>query len=105
MGCRRDLARAPRPRERGPLSRAAEGVKAEEAFAKNGTLPDPKSTTNHEFQIVLGIIRRGLEAGLKDKWTKMAKKLVGVSEETTTGVKVRRGSLGGLAARPGPHAL
>lgn len=32
------------------------------------------------------IIKDGLTAGQKDKWTKMAKKLVGVSEETTTGV-------------------
>jgi adenosylhomocysteinase len=34
----------------------------------------------------LRIIKEGLEAGLKDKWTKMAEKLIGVSEETTTGV-------------------
>jgi len=34
----------------------------------------------------LRVIKEGLEAGLKDKWTKMAEKLIGVSEETTTGV-------------------
>jgi len=63
-----------------------EGVKAEEAYAKDGTLPDPTSTDNLEFQIVLGMIRDGLP---KDptRWTRMSKKLVGVSEETTTGVK------------------
>jgi adenosylhomocysteinase len=63
-----------------------EGVKAEEAYAKDGTLPDPTSTDNAEFQIVLQLIKDGLP---KDptKWTRMSKKLVGVSEETTTGVK------------------
>ncbi|KAK9865522.1 hypothetical protein WJX84_011876 [Apatococcus fuscideae] len=63
-----------------------EGVKAEEQYAKDKTLPDPSSTDNPEFKIVLGLIRDGLT---KDgqKWTKLAKNLVGVSEETTTGVK------------------
>mmetsp|Transcript_35031 Transcript_35031/g.77956 ORF Transcript_35031/g.77956 Transcript_35031/m.77956 type:complete len:486 (+) Transcript_35031:51-1508(+) len=63
-----------------------EGVKAEAAYAKDGTLPDPESTDNHEFKIVLRLIRDGL-AKYPQKWTKMAKGLVGVSEETTTGVK------------------
>ncbi|KAG2494843.1 hypothetical protein HYH03_007083 [Edaphochlamys debaryana] len=63
-----------------------EGLKAEAAFAKDGTLPDPASTDNAEFKIVLGLIRDTIQ---KDptKWTRMAKKVVGVSEETTTGVK------------------
>ena len=39
----------------------AEGVKAEEAFEKDGSKPDPASTDNPEFQIVLRIIRDGLE--------------------------------------------
>lgn len=34
-----------------------EGVKAEIAYAKDGTLPDPESTTNAEFKIVLTILR------------------------------------------------
>jgi adenosylhomocysteinase len=63
-----------------------EGVKAEKAFAKDGTLPDPSSTENPEFKIVLSIIREGL-AKNPTKWTKCAERLVGVSEETTTGVK------------------
>ena len=63
-----------------------EGVKAERAFAKNGELPDPDSTDNMEFKQVLRIIRDGLKAGLTQKWTKMADGLIGVSEETTTGV-------------------
>jgi len=63
-----------------------EGVKAEAAFAKNGELPDPSKHDNLEFQQVMRIIKEGLESGLKDKWTKMAATLIGVSEETTTGV-------------------
>merc|ERR1712032_883644 len=63
-----------------------EGKKAEDQFKKDGTLPDPSSTTNAEFKIVLTIIRRLLENGETDKWNKIAKRCVGVSEETTTGV-------------------
>ncbi|KAL0340577.1 UNVERIFIED_CONTAM: Adenosylhomocysteinase [Sesamum radiatum] len=63
-----------------------EGVKAEEEYEKSGKLPDPSSTDNAEFQIVLTIIRDGLKADPK-KYTKMKERLVGVSEETTTGVK------------------
>lgn len=62
-----------------------EGVKAEKAFEKDGTLPDPASTDNMELRIALGILRDCIQ---KDptKWQRMAKKVVGVSEETTTGV-------------------
>jgi len=64
-----------------------EGVKAEIAFEKDGTIPDPASTTNEEFKCVLAIIKKTLEAGILTKWRDMAKRMVGVSEETTTGVK------------------
>ena len=37
-----------------------EGFKAENAYAKDGTLPDPSSTDNAEFKIVLTIIKRTL---------------------------------------------
>ncbi|MFS7907757.1 putative adenosylhomocysteinase [Helianthus anomalus] len=63
-----------------------EGVKAEEEFEKTGKLPDPSSTDNAEFQIVLSIIKEGLATDPK-KYHKMKERLVGVSEETTTGVK------------------
>ena len=62
-----------------------EGFKAEDAYAKDGTLPDPTSTDNAEFKIVLTIIRRELPKQ-PDKWHKVAKRMFGVSEETTTGV-------------------
>nr|CBN20774.1 S-Adenosyl homocysteine hydrolase [Polytomella sp. Pringsheim 198.80] len=63
-----------------------EGVAAEAAFAANGKLPDPESTTNPEFKIVLRIIKESIERDAT-RFTRMAKKIQGVSEETTTGVK------------------
>jgi len=65
-----------------------EGKKAEDVFKESGgkTVPDPSSTNNAEFKIVLTIIKRLLEAGETDKWNKIASRCVGVSEETTTGV-------------------
>lgn len=63
-----------------------EGAKWERSFQKTGELPDPSKETNKEFQCVLTIIRKTLEAGQTDKWTKMANKIIGISEETTTGV-------------------
>jgi adenosylhomocysteinase len=63
-----------------------EGKKAEDQFLKDGTLPDPDSTDNAEFKIVLTILKRLLQAGETDKWNKIAQRCKGVSEETTTGV-------------------
>jgi adenosylhomocysteinase len=63
-----------------------EGVKYERLFAKTGELPEPEKQDNKEFKCVLTIIRDGLLAGKKDKWTKLVAKLTGISEETTTGV-------------------
>lgn len=62
-----------------------EGVKAEKKFAEDGTLPDPNSTDNAEFKIVLALIARELPKNPK-KWTRLSERMVGVSEETTTGV-------------------
>jgi len=63
-----------------------EGVKAEEEFAKTGKVPDPASTTNLEFQMVLGLIKESIKVDPL-RYHKMKDRLVGVSEETTTGVK------------------
>merc|ERR1711977_541378 len=49
------------------------------------TLPDPASSTNPEFKCVLQIIKDSIQVD-KTKWTRMAAKCRGVSEETTTGV-------------------
>jgi adenosylhomocysteinase len=62
-----------------------EGVKAEAAFKKDGTLPDPASTDDAEFKIVLELLRNTVKTG-SQQWTEMAAKIHGVSEETTTGV-------------------
>jgi len=61
------------------------GVKAEEAFEKDGTLPDPNSTDIEEMQSVLRTLRDKLQED-SNFWRPMAKRIKGVSEETTTGV-------------------
>lgn len=63
-----------------------EGAKWERIYSKTGDLPKPEEEKNKEFACVLNVIKRGLDAGKTDRWTKMAANLVGVSEETTTGV-------------------
>merc|ERR1711975_85959 len=62
-----------------------EGVKAEKAFKETGALPDLEGKEG-EFLVVLTVIKQLLEKGVTDKWTKYAERMVGVSEETTTGV-------------------
>jgi len=62
-----------------------EGVKAEKLYAKDKTVPDPNSTDNAEFKCVLSIIARELPKN-PTKWQQLAARMVGVSEETTTGV-------------------
>jgi hypothetical protein len=71
----RRLRRGGSPARRAP---PAEGAKAEKAFKADGTVPDPESTDNPEFKIVLGLIRDSLK---KDptKWTKYAKALQGAA--------------------------
>jgi len=62
-----------------------EGKKFEDAFAKDGSLPDPASTDNAEFKCVLATIKGSIQKDPK-RFTKMVARMVGVSEETTTGV-------------------
>jgi len=62
-----------------------EGKKFEDAFAKDKSLPDPASTDNAEFKCVLTVIKNSIATDPK-KWTRMVERMVGVSEETTTGV-------------------
>mmetsp|Transcript_26213 Transcript_26213/g.30309 ORF Transcript_26213/g.30309 Transcript_26213/m.30309 type:complete len:478 (-) Transcript_26213:28-1461(-) len=63
-----------------------EGAKWERIHQKCGDLPKPEEEKNKEFSIILRLIKRGIEQGHLDRYTKMAAKLIGVSEETTTGV-------------------
>ena len=55
-------------------------------YEKAGAVPDPTTASNPELAIVLGLLQRSLKTE-PQKWTKMAKGVKGVTEETTTGVK------------------
>merc|ERR1719411_1067421 len=61
------------------------GKEYEQAFAKDGSLPDPNSTDNAEFKVILQTLKDSIPLD-KTKYTRMASKCKGVSEETTTGV-------------------
>merc|ERR1712159_397610 len=61
------------------------GLEYEEKFAKDGSLPDPNSTDNPEFKCVLQLLKDSIQSD-KTKYSRMAAKCKGVSEETTTGV-------------------
>ncbi len=61
------------------------GREAEEAFAKDGSLPDPDAAANEEEAIILMLIRDELTID-PQRWHKVAQNVLGVSEETTTGV-------------------
>ncbi len=61
------------------------GFEAENAFAKDGTLPDPSSTDVEEMQVILTLIRDELQND-PQRWHRVAEEMIGVSEETTTGV-------------------
>jgi adenosylhomocysteinase len=54
-------------------------------FEKAGAVPDPSTADSEEFEIILGVLQRSLEAS-SDKWTKIGQNIKGVTEETTTGV-------------------
>merc|ERR1712106_1280265 len=62
-----------------------EGKKFEDAHAKDGSLPDPASTDNAEFKCVLTTIKNSIATD-KMRFNKWVGDMVGVSEETTTGV-------------------
>jgi len=62
-----------------------QGVKWEEKYEASKELPDPATAENEEMKEVLTVIKDEL---LKNpsKWRDISKRMVGVSEETTTGV-------------------
>ena len=62
-----------------------EGVKVEKIYAETGELPDPSSAENEEFSIILDLLKESL-ASDPQRWHKISKNVIGVSEETTTGV-------------------
>ncbi len=61
------------------------GYEAEEAFAKDGTLPDPDSAENEEMACILNVLRDELQKD-PQRWHRVADAVIGASEETTTGV-------------------
>jgi adenosylhomocysteinase len=54
-------------------------------YEKAGRVPDPSSAPNEELAIVLALLGRSLAADAQ-RWTGMANGIMGVTEETTTGV-------------------
>ena len=54
-------------------------------FERAGAVPDPQTADNHEFGIILQLLRAVRENDTA-LWGAMARELKGVSEETTTGV-------------------
>ncbi|MFT4262262.1 MAG: adenosylhomocysteinase [Nocardioides sp.] len=54
-------------------------------FEKEGAVPGPETTDNHEFKEVLRVLARSFESD-PTRWTNIAGGIKGVTEETTTGV-------------------
>jgi adenosylhomocysteinase len=54
-------------------------------FERAGAVPDPGSADSEEFRIILETLTRSLEAD-PQRFTRMAAGILGVTEETTTGV-------------------
>jgi adenosylhomocysteinase len=54
-------------------------------FEAAGAVPDPASADSEEFRIILELLERSLDAD-GQRWTRIGKAILGVTEETTTGV-------------------
>jgi len=54
-------------------------------FEKAGMVPEAAANANHEWKVFLNLLRASLKNN-PGKWTRMAKGIKGVTEETTTGV-------------------
>jgi adenosylhomocysteinase len=50
-----------------------------------GAVPDPDQAESEEFEVFLGLLQRSLEEDSR-RWTRIAEGVMGVTEETTTGV-------------------
>merc|ERR1712087_519819 len=61
------------------------GKEFEAKYAKDKSLPDPSSTDNAEYKCILQVLKDSIPTD-PTKYTRMAAKCKGVSEETTTGV-------------------
>jgi adenosylhomocysteinase len=54
-------------------------------FEKAGAVPDPSTTDNEEYAVILTVLQRSLGED-PTRWTNIANSIKGVTEETTTGV-------------------
>ncbi|MBV9291634.1 MAG: adenosylhomocysteinase [Frankiales bacterium] len=54
-------------------------------YEKAGAVPDPSTTDNEEFAVILGVLQRSFDED-PIRWTTIANGIKGVTEETTTGV-------------------
>jgi adenosylhomocysteinase len=54
-------------------------------FERAGVVPDPSTADSEEFAVVLSLLQRSLAEDAR-RWSEIAKGIVGVTEETTTGV-------------------
>ncbi len=54
-------------------------------YEKAGSVPDAKDDDNEEWKVIVSTLKNSLSKS-KDKWTKIADGIKGVTEETTTGV-------------------
>ena len=54
-------------------------------YEQAGSVPDAKDNDNEEWKVIVSVLKNSL-AKSKDKWTKIANSVKGVTEETTTGV-------------------
>lgn len=61
------------------------GIEFENQLREVGTLPDPSTVHSIDEKELYRVIRESLEAD-PAAFTKLSKKIIGVSEETTTGV-------------------
>uniref|UniRef100_A0A8C9H6B1 Adenosylhomocysteinase n=1 Tax=Piliocolobus tephrosceles TaxID=591936 RepID=A0A8C9H6B1_9PRIM len=61
------------------------GVEYEKLYAEKKILPDPESGKNLEEKCFLALLKKSILKN-PNKWTTIAKKIIGVSEETTTGI-------------------
>lgn len=62
-----------------------QGVKWEQKYEESKELPDPSTADDEEMKEVLTVLKESL-LSTPSKWRNIAKLVVGVSEETTTGV-------------------
>ncbi len=54
-------------------------------YERAGAVPDPEGADSEELKVILGLLARTLEED-PQRWTRVGEEMIGVTEETTTGV-------------------